>query len=321
MRIDSSGDVGIGVADGDIFGRFYGRSVGIGGAAISKLQIDGTSYSGIDLGKGGTRYGEINASDAGLDLYSLGATTLKMYTNATERMRITSGGAVRIGTTQFPDSEKLTVAGAISVSSGTYNFLALRLDGGNSIVESKGQYQNLVLNATGASGSAIFKTADTDRMLILSGGDIQIPTDSAKIQLRSSGSTAYTSINRDASNNLVVRNTANNSIFALDNSGNLVIGGTLTQGSDISYKENIKPLESQLDIVNKLNPVSYNRIGKKENEIGFIAQEVEKLIPDLVSENPDGLKSLAYGNMTSILVKAIQELKAEVELLKTQINN
>jgi hypothetical protein len=160
-----------------------------------------------------------------------------------------------------------------------------------------------------------------ERMRITSGGDIQIPTDSAKIQLISSGSSSYTSINRDASNNLVVRNTANNSIFALENGGNLVIGGTLTQGSDISYKENIKPLESQLDIVNKLNPVSYNRIGQKENEIGFIAQEVEKLIPDLVSENSDGLKSLAYGNMTSILVKAIQELKAEIDELKTQINN
>ena len=81
MRIDSSGDGGIGITDGDIFGRFYGRSVGIGGAAICKLQLDGTSYAGIDLGKGGTRYGEINASDTGLDLYTLGATTLKMYTN------------------------------------------------------------------------------------------------------------------------------------------------------------------------------------------------------------------------------------------------
>ena len=164
-----------------------------------------------------------------------------------------------------------------------------------------------------------------ERMRITSGGDIQIPTDSAKIQLRSSGSADYTSINRDSSNTLVVRNTAGNSIFALENGGNLVIGGTLTQGSDISYKENIKPLESQLEIVNKLNPVSYNRIGQKENEIGFIAQEVEKLIPDLVSENPDGLKSLAYGNMTSILVKSIQEqqdmiqeLKKEIEILKNK---
>ena len=161
--------------------------------------------------------------------------------------------------------------------------------------------------------------ADADeRMRITRGGDIQIPTNSAKIQLRSSGSAAYTNIFRNANNDLIISNTAGTTIMDFANGGNMTIAGSLTQNSDITLKENIKPLQSQLDVVNKLNPVSYNRIGKKENEIGFIAQEVEKLIPDLVSENSDGLKSLAYANMTSILVKAIQELKAEIELLKSK---
>ena len=169
---------------------------------------------------------------------------------------------------------------------------------------------------TNTGGSAT--NAPTEKMRITSGGDIEIPTNEASIRLISSGSSSYTSINRDASNNLNVRNTANNNIFSLENGGNLTIAGTLTQGSDKSLKENIKPLETQLDIVNKLNPVSYNRIGQEENEIGFIAQEVQELIPDLVFENPDGLKSLAYANMTSILVKAIQELTAKVEKLEQE---
>ena len=107
--------------------------------------------------------------------------------------------------------------------------------------------------------------------------------------------------------------------FALTQStGETTIAGTLTQNSDITLKENIKPLESQLEIVSKLNPVSYNKIGFEDNEVGFIAQEVEKLLPELVREDKDGLKSLAYGNMNAILVKAIQELKAEIELLKNK---
>jgi len=107
--------------------------------------------------------------------------------------------------------------------------------------------------------------------------------------------------------------------FALTQStGDTTIAGTLTQNSDITLKENIKPLESQLEIVSKLNPVSYNKIGFEDNEVGFIAQEVEKLLPELVREDKDGLKSLAYGNMNAILVKAIQELKAEIELLKNK---
>jgi hypothetical protein len=171
----------------------------------------------------------------------------------------------------------------------------------------------------GYGGALGFDTGNGgEKMRITSGGDIEIPTDSASIKLRSSGSGNYTSINRDSSNTLVVRNTANNSIFALENGGNLVIGGTLTQNSDITLKENIKPLESQLEIVSKLNPVSYNKIGFEDNEVGFIAQEVEKLLPELVREDKDGLKSLAYGNMNAILVKAIQELKAEIEILKNK---
>jgi hypothetical protein len=107
--------------------------------------------------------------------------------------------------------------------------------------------------------------------------------------------------------------------FALTQStGDTTIAGTLTQNSDITLKENIKPLKSQLEIVSKLNPVSYNKIGFEDNEVGFIAQEVEKLLPELVREDKDGLKSLAYGNMNAILVKAIQELKAEIELLKSK---
>ena len=100
--------------------------------------------------------------------------------------------------------------------------------------------------------------------------------------------------------------------------GNVTIAGTLTQNSDITLKENIKPLQSQLEIVSRLNPVSYNKIGQDKNEIGFIAQEVEELLPELVLENEEGLKSLAYGNMNAILVKAIQELKAEIEILKNK---
>ena len=113
-------------------------------------------------------------------------------------------------------------------------------------------------------------------------------------------------------------------VLTLTRAGNMTITGTLTQNSDITLKENIKPLESQLDIISKLNPVSYNKKENKESlepftgkkEIGFIAQEVEEILPEFVSENKEGIKSLAYGNMNAVLVKAIQELKAEVDKLK-----
>ena len=99
MRLTQAGNLGIGVTDGDIFGRFYGRSVGIGGTGIAKIQINGTSYSGIDLGQNGTRYGELNASATIVQLQTLAdiPLTFGTGTSATERMRITSGGLINMG--------------------------------------------------------------------------------------------------------------------------------------------------------------------------------------------------------------------------------
>ena len=101
---------------------------------------------------------------------------------------------------------------------------------------------------------------------------------------------------------------------------------SITAISDITLKENIKPLETGLDEVMKLQPRRFDwKNGDGENIAGFIAQEVEEVLPDLVSDgkytNEETKKSLAMGNMIPTLVNAIQELKAEIETLKTQINN
>tara|TARA_R100001369_G_C3237926_1_gene153506 strand:- start:49 stop:621 length:573 start_codon:yes stop_codon:yes gene_type:complete len=72
-----------------------------------------------------------------------------------------------------------------------------------------------------------------DTMIITAGGDVQIPTDSASIQLRSSGSGSYTSIRRNAANQLIVANTAGNQVFAIGNGGEL----NITNGASYSGTE------------------------------------------------------------------------------------
>ena len=93
--------------------------------------------------------------------------------------------------------------------------------------------------------------------------------------------------------------------------------------SDERYKENIKPIESALDKALKLQGVTFDwkesdSILDIKEDIGFIAQDVQKVVPELVRENEDGKLSLRYQGITPILLEAIKELKAEIDLLKSK---
>lgn len=92
--------------------------------------------------------------------------------------------------------------------------------------------------------------------------------------------------------------------------------------SDERFKREIEPLINSLSIITQLNPVKYNWIDSptfhgKEKEIGFLAQELEKVLPNVVKTTDH--KSVAYGNITAVLVGAIQELREEIQRLKERI--
>jgi hypothetical protein len=113
---------------------------------------------------------------------------------------------------------------------------------------------------------------------------------------------------------------SSSSSMTLDDSGNMTIAGTLTQGSDVRLKENIKPIESALDKVKQMQGVEFNKINSSTKEIGVVAQEIEKIIPELVLEDKEGIKSVAYGNITAVLIEAIKEQQKQIEELKQQLN-
>tara|TARA_B110000977_G_C10753548_1_gene367852 strand:+ start:17 stop:604 length:588 start_codon:yes stop_codon:yes gene_type:complete len=114
-------------------------------------------------------------------------------------------------------------------------------------------------------------------------------------------------------------NTSSPSMTLFD-SGNMTIAGTLTQNSDVRLKENIKPIESALDKVKQMQGVEFNKINSSTKEIGVVAQEIEKIIPELVLEDKEGIKSVAYGNITAVLIEAIKEQQKQIEELKQQLN-
>ena len=93
--------------------------------------------------------------------------------------------------------------------------------------------------------------------------------------------------------------------------------------SDIRLKENLIRIHSPLDKVMSLNGYTFNYKNNEERSAGLIAQEVEKVLPEVVyefEEEGTQYKALRYENMVSLLVEAIKELKEEIEELKSGRN-
>jgi hypothetical protein len=115
------------------------------------------------------------------------------------------------------------------------------------------------------------------------------------------------------------------------NSGVSVWGGSYLIYSDQRLKENIKTITSPLDKVMQLRGVTFNYIADKDNtsetsttnntQIGVIAQEVEKVVPEAVRTGADGYKGVAYQNLVGLLIEAIKAEKNSIDSLKTQLNN
>jgi hypothetical protein len=99
-------------------------------------------------------------------------------------------------------------------------------------------------------------------------------------------------------------------------SGDVTIGGTITEESSIALKENIRPLEN-LNGIYSINAVKYDKIdGSQKDETGFIAEEVYKYVPELVQLKDGKPEAVKYTKMTAYLLEAIKELKTEIDMLK-----
>jgi hypothetical protein len=112
--------------------------------------------------------------------------------------------------------------------------------------------------------------------------------------------------------------TASTKLTFNPSTGDFTTGGNVIANSDIKIKKNIRPIENALDKVNALRGVYFERVGTDITNIGVIAQEVEKVLPELVRES-DGIKSVAYGNITALLIEAIKEQDKKIKELEEKV--
>jgi uncharacterized protein YcfJ len=319
-------------------GTFSGN-VNVDTNANAILTLDGSSGSteGIIIKHSGTEVSRISHSASTSLVFSTGSSVITALTLDTSQ-NATFAGNVGIGITPNSSYSKLQVKAPAS----SYGFDLIGRDAG-----SNGESQITFWNSNQTTQlAAIFNTADnlgfvtgtTERMRITSGGTILFGkadyTSLDTVGFRFDGdeggggvigrcfasiiNTQSTYYLRDTTN-LVYR-------FYVTGAGQIHATSTsITAISDITLKENIKPLETGLDEVMKLQPRRFDwKNGDGKNIAGFVAQEVEEILPDLVSDykynDEETKKSLKMGDMIPTLVKAIQELKAEVDKLKQECN-
>jgi hypothetical protein len=91
--------------------------------------------------------------------------------------------------------------------------------------------------------------------------------------------------------------------------------------SDIRLKENVSEIKDALEKILKLQGVNFFWKESGEKSIGLIAQDVEKIFPELVNTDNSGMKSIDYGRLTAVLIEGIKEQQKEIDLLKQEIKN
>jgi len=130
----------------------------------------------------------------------------------------------------------------------------------------------------------------------------------------------------DASGHLMVYSLGSSTVAASDVRYHTGSKEIFYQTSSKRYKTDIINLESSLDKINALRPVRYKNIDTQEVSCGLIAEETVKIIPEVVfTKEIEGfsepqVEGINYSDIVPFLIKSIQELKAEIELLKSNQN-
>jgi hypothetical protein len=109
-------------------------------------------------------------------------------------------------------------------------------------------------------------------------------------------------------------------------SANMTFNGTtltvaaLVESSSITIKENLKEITNPLDKISQINGFTYNKIGYDDVEIGLIAEEVEKIYPELVEYTNNKAVGVKYTRITAVLIESIKQLNQKIEEQQSLIN-
>jgi len=222
-------------------------------------------------------------------------TTTNGTTTITERMRVADSGDVGIG--------ELSPAYRLDVSYG----------GGSSGMRLKSTANFAALDIYGSNGEAGVRLGNATSLLWYNLANSS--------EWRVGGYGAGDRLNLDTNGNLTVGTGTNGCVR--DRNGTVIAG---TCSSDLRFKKDVTPFAPMLERVARLQPVHYfwrsteytaRRFGS-EQSWGLIAQDVEDVLPELVSFDDQGYRAVNYSKLPLVTIQAVKELKAENDALKAQ---
>ena len=275
------------------------------------------------------------------------ANPLRVLINGGEKLRVTSSGNVGIGTTS-PNRN-------LEVATGSDTYLRVTGNRGNADGVHVGNIEFYNSNTTrlvgeirgitgtggtqSNSGQLAFYTNNAgtydERMRITSGGNLLVGTTTDPgFKATFDGGSSYTmNINQSAGTGtniaLNVRHNATTGTIRLVNfvSGSTDVGSITTNGtitaynvsSDYRLKEDLKPING-LDLVNKIKIYDYKYKSSSMRMDGVLAHELQEILPYAVSGVKDGeqMQQVDYSKIVPVMVQAIKDLKAELDILKNK---
>jgi len=116
-----------------------------------------------------------------------------------------------------------------------------------------------------------------------------------------------------------INTSADNLTYNLEVSGSIRASEGLLSNSDERLKENIYPIDNALSRVNEIEGVYFNWKDEKDSQVGVIAQQVKKVLPEVVSEDNNSYLSVDYSKLVPLLIEAVNEQSSIIEGLEKRI--
>ncbi|NEQ62146.1 MAG: tail fiber domain-containing protein, partial [Moorea sp. SIO4A1] len=271
-------------------------SIGVG----NDVREDGTIQDALDIQGGACLTLNVGAWDQEITQEISGAATgepigISFRVNDDQKMFIDHTGAVGIGTTEAPQAKLQVSGGAIMPAAGNTP------DSGILFPKDPG----------GGSGDAAwirYYVREGEKTTFEIGTS---DNDDDHIVLQTTGAVGIGKVpNSDGG-------------VKLDVDGTIRTTDAVLTTSDATLKENVKPLKNGLKNILRLRGVSYqwkdDQNPSQETQIGLVAQEVEKVFPELVSTDSQGMKSMSYSKLIAPLIEAIKEQNKKILELAKQV--